>query len=263
MEYIDTHSHFNLSQFQSDREESILRMESFGVGTLCVGVDYQTSLVALALAQKYSSIWAVVGQHPTDTREDFSPERYRTLAGDSRTVSIGECGLDYYRTSDRETKEKQASLFREHIVLASECGLPLMLHIRPSEGSMDAYDDALGILREYKKTYPEIVGTAHFFVGDERIAQEFIDIGFYLSFSGIVTIFPEYESVVRFVPLDRVLAETDAPYAAPLPWRGKRCQPEYVIEVVKKIADLKNLPPTQVVTKLAENTLRLFPKISL
>ena len=126
---------------------------------------------------------------------------------------------------------------------------------------MDAYDHALAILREYKQKHPALTGTAHFFVGDQRIAQEFLNLGFYISFSGVITIFPEYEAIVRFVPLDRILSETDAPFAAPLPWRGKRCEPQYVTNVVEKIAEIKALPLAKVQEQLLENTKTLFYKI--
>lgn len=260
MRAIDTHSHFNLSQFDADRDEAITRMITEEVETFCVGVDEETSAKAVALAEKHESIWAIVGQHPTEWHQSFNLDAFISLAQQPKVVAIGECGLDYYRERERAHKTEQKVLFRSQIEIAIQMKLPLMLHIRPEQGSMDAYDDAIEMLKAYKTTNPELTGTAHFFVGDTRIAQEFLNLGFYISFSGVITIFPEYEEVVRFVPLDRILPETDAPFASPLPWRGKRCEPQYVLEVVKKIAEIKDLPLEEVQKKLLENTKRLFYK---
>lgn len=263
MRYIDTHSHFNLSQFDADRDQAIARMEAEGVCTFCVGVDEETSIKALELAQKHESIYAIVGQHPTEWHQEFVTDQFIALSQQPKVVAIGECGLDYYRERERAHKSEQEQLFRQQIELAIESKLPLMLHIRPEQGTMDAYDDAIAILKEYKTTNSELTGTAHFFVGDTRVAQAFLDLGFYISFSGVITIFPEYEEVVRFVPLDRILSETDAPFASPLPWRGKRCEPQYVSEVVKKVAELKNLSLEEVKKTLFDNAKRLFTKYSL
>ena len=260
MEIIDTHSHFNLEQFAADTPESIVRMEDAGVGTICIGVDLDTSQKAVALATKNESIWAIVGQHPTEWEKPFDIDAFEKLVGDARVVGIGECGLDYYRETERteNAKDMQKFLFMQQIEIAHEMNLPLMLHIRPQQGSMDAYEDALKILENHKIIYPDLRGTAHFFVGNTEIAQRFLDLGFYISFSGVITIFPEYEEVVRFVPLDRILPETDAPFAAPVPYRGKRNEPAYVIEVVKKIAELKNLSFDETKAVLLQNTKTLF-----
>ena len=260
MEIIDTHSHFNLEQFAADTPESIVRMEDAGVGTICIGVDLDTSQKAVALATKNESIWAIVGQHPTEWEKPFDIDAFEKLVGDARVVGIGECGLDYYRETERSenAKDMQKFLFMQQIEIAHEMNLPLMLHIRPQQGSMDAYEDALKILENHKTIYPDLRGTAHFFVGNTEIAKRFLDLGFYISFSGVITIFPEYEEVVRFVPLDRILPETDAPFAAPVPYRGKRNEPAYVIEVVKKIAELKNLSFDETKAVLLQNTKTLF-----
>lgn len=272
IELIDTHSHFNLPQFEKDRDVAILRMEEAGVGTLCIGVDQKTSRLSVALAQAHKSIWAVVGQHPTDTEAPFDKEVFRLLAREARVVAIGECGLDYYRLTEAdagEEKQRQEIIFREHIELALEAGLPLMLHIRPSpnaandsggarQGIEDAYYDALTILKEYKTKAPTLSGTAHFFVGGVETATAFLDLGFHLSFSGVITNFSEYEAVVREVPLERILPETDAPYAAPSPWRGTRAEPWHVRAVVEKIAEIKNLPFEHVAATLLTNANQLF-----
>lgn len=258
MNIIDTHSHFNLSHFDEDREAAIARMRDAGVGTICVGVDEETSAKAIEIANTHDDIWAIVGQHPTEWPEEFDLDAFVSLAGQPKVVAIGECGLDYYRDRERAHMPEQKKLFETQIALAKETDLPLMLHIRPQEGTMDAYEDALEILAAWKKQWPAMRGTAHFFAGTTEIAQRFLDLGFHISFSGIITIFPQYEEVVRHVPLDRILPETDAPFAAPVPYRGTRNEPAYVIEIVKKIAELKKLPFEEVQAQLLQNTEELF-----
>lgn len=255
---IDTHSHFNLHQFEHDIESSIVSMERASVGTITVGIDLSTSDHAMRLAQEHSSIWACVGQHPTEWDKDFDESEFRKLLQEPRVVAVGECGIDYYREKDRGAIIPQKELFLKQIKLAHEFDLPLMLHIRPQEGTMDAYEEALLILEEYKNVWPEMRGTAHFFVGTKGVAQRFLDLGFYISFSGVITFVPEYEDLVDFLPLNRILPETDAPFATPTPHRGTRNQPEYVLEVVKKVAEIKGLPFEEVQKQLLENTKKLF-----
>jgi TatD DNase family protein len=258
---IDSHSHFNLHQFEKDLPESIARMEAADVGTICVGIDLATSDHAMRLAQEHESIWACIGQHPTEWDKEFDDRSFADLADESRVVAIGECGLDYYREKDRGGIVEQKKLFQKQIELAHKNNLPLMLHIRPQEGTMTAYEEALDMLEEYQ-AQPHVAGalrgTAHFFVGTKEIAQRFLDLGFYISFSGVITFVPEYESTVSFVPIEKILPETDAPFATPVPHRGTRNQPEYVIEVVKKIAEIKNLSYEEVRQQLRENTRALF-----
>lgn len=258
MKTIDTHSHFNLHQFEQDLLDSVARMESFEVGTICIGIDLPTSDHAMRLAQEHSSIWACVGQHPTEWDKDFDDTAFADLADESRVVAIGECGLDYYREKDRGGIAEQKILFQKQISLAHKNDLPLMLHIRPEEGTMTAYEEALDILEAYKQHWSDMRGTAHFFVGTKEIAQRFLDLGFHISFSGVITFVKEYEELVDFVPLDRILPETDAPFATPVPHRGKRNNPEYVLEVVKKIAEVKGLSFEETQSKLLENTKNLF-----
>jgi TatD DNase family protein len=228
------------------------------VGTICIGIDLPTSDHAMRLAQEHESIWACIGQHPTEWEKYFDESEFRKLIREPRVVAIGECGLDYYREKDRGGIEKQKELFLKQIHLAHEASLPLMLHIRPQEGTMTAYEEALNILEEYKSKWPEIRGTAHFFVGDRNIAKRFLELGFYISFSGVITFVKEYEALVDFVPIEKILPETDAPFATPNPYRGTRNQPEYVLEVVKKIAQVKRLSFAETQEKLLNNSKTLF-----
>lgn len=258
MHTIDTHSHFNLPQFDSDRVESIERMLAAGVGTITIGIDYKTSVLAVELTDKYENLWAIVGIHPTEWAEQFDAELFEKLVDNKKVVGVGECGLDYFRELEREHIVEQKQLFHAHIRFALAHDLPLMLHIRPEAGTQTAYEEALDILEEYKKTNPNLRGTAHFFVGSIAIAKRFLDLGFHISFSGVITIFPEYEEVVKFVPIDRILSETDAPFAAPKPYRGKRNSPEYVVEVVKKVSELKGIPLEDTSVQLLQNARNLF-----
>lgn len=264
MKTIDTHSHFNLHQFEHDLPESIARMVEAEVGTICIGIDLPTSDHAMRLAQEHKNIWACVGQHPTEWGKGFDENEFRKLLEEPKVVAVGECGLDYYRlpaqagAPDREGIAQQKELFLQQIRLAHEYNLPLMLHIRPEQGGMTAYEEALDMLESYKKDWPTMRGTAHFFVGKKEIAQRFLDLGFHISFSGVITFVKEYEELVAFVPLERILPETDAPFATPTPYRGTRNQPEYVLEVVKKIAEIKGESFEKTQKQLLCNTQELF-----
>ncbi|HEY0979812.1 MAG TPA: TatD family hydrolase [Candidatus Paceibacterota bacterium] len=260
MHTIDTHSHFNLSQFDADQAEAIVRMREAGVGTICIGIDAPTSEKAVALAASNPDIWGCVGQHPTEWAQSFNASQMHDLASAPRVVAIGECGLDYFRENERtpEAKEKQRELFQAQIELAARFDLPLMLHIRPEAGTMNAYSDALDMLEMHKEHWPLMRGTAHFFAGTKEIADRFLTLGFHISFSGVITFVPEYEELVAHVPLERILSETDAPFAAPSPYRGRRNEPSLVVEVVKKIAEIKNLDLTEVQTRLLTNAKTLF-----
>jgi len=269
MKTVDTHSHFNLAQFEADQFEAITRMRDGDIGTICVGIDVPTSEKAVALAASNPDIWACVGQHPTHWGEEFNPTQMHDIAAAPRVVAIGECGLDYFREDDRtdEAKQKQRELFQAQIELAARFDLPLMLHIRPEAGTMKAYEDALEMLEVQQQIMTQsggtaasksLRGTAHFFAGDKTIADRFLTLGFHISFSGVITFVKEYEDLVAHIPLERILSETDAPFAAPAPHRGKRNEPSYVIEIVKKIAEIKKCTYEEVSLQLLTNAKNLF-----
>ncbi len=259
MKYIDIHSHLNLEPLKADHEGVIIRMVENNVSTITIGVDYETSKEAIEIAEKYDFIWAGVGLHPTDnTSEDFDISKYETLAQNSKVVCIGECGLDYFRGADESTKEKQKELFKRHIEVAIKVGKPLMIHARPSKGSQDAYEDALEILESYKKEHNNLFGNFHFFVGDITIATRALAIGFTMSFDGPITFTNDYDEVIKFIPMESIMSETDAPFAAPVPYRGKTCEPYMVKEVVKKIAEIKGLTEDEVANAIMTNAKRVF-----
>lgn len=264
MKYIffDIHSHFNLESFDGDLNDVIENHRDKNIGTICVGVDKITSEKAYKLSEQYENIYACVGLHPDNVSEegDFDADFYRSLAMNPKIVCIGECGLDYFRIdpNDHVGKDNQKQAFKSQIELALFLDLPLMLHIRPSQNSHDAYLETLEILEEYKKENPKLRGNSHFFVGTKEIADRFITIGFTVSFTGVITITQDYDDVVRHIPLECLMAETDAPYVAPVPYRGKRCEPYMVEEVYKKIAELKGVTLDEVQVQFSHNRQRMF-----
>ena len=258
-EFFDSHSHLNLSDFESDKKEVIEKMAQDGVGTLTVGTSLLTSKEAVRLAKENENLFACIGLHPNEVSgESFDSEKYTELLGE-KTICVGECGLDYFRGEKREPQEIE---FRKQIDFALENDLPLMLHIRPRKGTLDAYEDTLEILEEYKKTAGEkLRGQAHFFAGNLEIAKKFLDLGFYISFTGVITFTKDYDEVLKSVPLDRLLTETDSPFVAPVPHRGHRSEPQYVIEVYKRMAEIKGVSLDTLIDQV-KNNLKSIYKIS-
>ncbi len=202
-----------------------------------------------------------MGQHPNDNpEENFIYEKFLELAKDEKVVAIGECGIDYYRLKgSHEEKEieveRQKNLFIEHIKLAEEVGKPLMIHARPHVAKMDAYEDVIDILERL-----EFTGHAnfHFFVGDLNIAQRIVEHNWTVSYDGPITFTDDYTEVIKWLPLDNIMAETDAPFAAPMPYRGQTNYPQYVEFVYKKIAEIKEIDPEIARKILLENAIRVF-----
>jgi TatD DNase family protein len=267
MKYFDAHTHVNFVAYNDDREETIARALEAGVGMNVVGTQIDTSREAVALAQKYPHIYATVGLHPVHTARSYHDEKelgeggkeftsrgevfdaatYEALASSDRVIAIGECGLDYYRVEET-TKEVQIKAFIEHIDLANRLKKPLMLHIR------NAYDDALEVL----KSHANVAGDVHFFAGDWNTAKKFLDMGFTLSFTGVVTFTHDYDEVVKNTPLDMILSETDAPYITPAPHRGKRNESAYIPYIVRAIAGIRGEDEEFVRTQLLRNAARVF-----
>lgn len=256
---IDAHSHLQLSEYDADRAEVVVRMKTAGVKTITVGVDDATSKSALALAEKYPDcLWATVGTHPADGGLDsFNIDTLRELAAHPKAVGIGECGLDYYRLKAGEdaVKEKQKEVFRAHIAVAEEVKKPLMIHCRPAKGTDDAYEDLVVELLNSKPHVPVII---HFFVGSKAVAERLLVLDCYFTFGGVITFARDYDGAIAVIPMDRIMAETDAPFVAPVPHRGKRNEPAYVGEVVKKLAELKGISFEEVVRITAETAVHIF-----
>ncbi len=265
-EYFDIHSHLYFPDFDKDREEEIEKLKKEKIGTITIGTNFESSQKAILLAEKHKNLFASIGQHPGDLKEDsVFDERFSVLAEHERVVAIGECGLDYFRinTDDTLIKSIQRTVFEYQLDLALSANKPMMLHIRSSKDSMDAYKDSLDILEHHSKISGDsLKGNVHFFAGDMDILKRFLGIGFTVSFTGVITFTKDYDELIRYTPTDMILSETDSPFVAPVPHRGKRCSPLYVKEVVKRLAELKELDEKELKKALISNTLRVFPSIA-
>lgn len=260
-QYFDIHSHLNFSQFDDDREELIDALRENDICTITVGTNLQTSEEAVALANQHEHLFATIGIHPSDEVEIFDEMAYEEFVKNKNVVAIGECGLDYFRiVSDAtEVKYAQKKLFEAHIAFAGKHQLPLMIHGRPSKGSMDAYEDILDILRTHSSLLnTDRPGNIHFYVGNVAITKEFLELGFTLSFDGPITFAREYDETIHYIPKDMIMAETDAPFAAPAPHRGKRNEPAYVEHVIAALADIRGVSKEDMRRQTVENALRVF-----
>lgn len=256
--YFDAHSHVTHGEYEGGIESVLERMRADRVGTISVGCDAESSRDAVAFAEAHPGFYATIGLHPTDaTTESFTDAVYGPLVDHPKVVGIGECGLDYFRlTGDPEAEKKRQRLeFEKQIVFAIDHLKPLMLHCRPSKGTMDAYEDTLDMLEPVKGA---INGNVHFFVGDVHVARRFYSLNFTTSFTGVVTFAREYDAVVKFAPVDMILTETDSPYAAPVPHRGKRNDPTNVRFVVAALAQITGLPEDKLAEQVVENAKRVF-----
>ena len=249
---IDTHAHLHLEQFAADRGAVFERAAAAGVGRIIeIGFDLVSSRAAVALAAAHPQVYAVVGVQPHYAQEadDAWLAEIRQLAAAPKVVAIGEIGLDYYW--DKAPHADQERLFRTQLALARELALPVVIHSR------EAQADTLRILGDAARGQP---GVMHSFSGDLAYAQACLEIGFMLSFSGPVTFSKAtaLHEVVRQVPLDRILTETDSPFLAPHPHRGKRNEPGYVKLVVERIAALRGTPLETVAAAVWANAERVF-----
>lgn len=251
---IDTHAHLDSGQFAEDLAQVLERADAAGVSQiLTVGCDLASSQASVDLARKYPQIYAAVGIHPHDAAQaDASglTQLRRLLTAEAKIVAVGEIGLDYYR--DRSPRPVQVQAFRDQVALAREVGLPLIVHDR------DAHDDVLTILRETGAR--EVGGVLHCFSGDLEMAKAVLDLGFYLSFPGTIT-YPSNTAgreVVRGVPIESILVETDCPYLAPQAHRGRRNEPAYVTQTAAMIADIKGLTAADVARITTLNAWQLF-----
>ena len=249
---VDSHCHLDFPDLANRLPEVLLRMQENGVGAaLCIAVNLEDFPQVLALAETDRRLFASVGVHPEYTDfEEPSVEQLLALAAHPKVVAIGETGLDYYWQKDKP--EWQRERFRAHIRAARQCGKPLVVHTRES---------AVDTLRLLQEEGAEAVGgVMHCFTENWEIAQQALDLGFYLSFSGIVTF--KNATIVKEVaqrcPLDRLLVETDSPYLAPVPYRGKPNEPAHVRYVAEEIARLRSVSLETVVTATTDNFFTLF-----
>ena len=278
-QYINTHAHLNLGAFAEDVDAVVEKCAAERVAVINVGTKQSTSARAVELATQYEQCYAIVGLHPIQTvpahhdetelgkggqpfmskGETFDLAVYRELANHKKVVGIGECGFDYYHT-DKSTFAIQEAAFIAQIELANELNLPLMIHTRGPKPGADSptgrsvYVDVYEVLKQYAK----VPFNVHFYAGTYAEAKQFFAIGGSISFTGVITFAKDYEEIVSSAPLENMFAETDCPFVAPKQYRGTRCEPWMVIEVYKKIAALKNITETEVITQLRANTQQRY-----
>jgi TatD DNase family protein len=262
--YIDIHGHVNFPEYDADREATIERAQAAGVALFTVGTDALMSASAVALAAVHEHMWAVVGIHPTEKHPDQTAldrafADLERLALHPKTVAIGECGLDYFHAA-AEDIPAQRDIFERHIKLALRTHKPLMLHIRNGKnaGSSspfgNAYRDALLIL----KKYPAARANFHFFAGSPADLADILAAGYSVSFTGVISFTSDYDALIRAAPLSRIMSETDCPFVPPVPYRGRRNEPSYVIETVKAIARIRGEDEAAVAAQLVDNARSFF-----
>jgi TatD DNase family protein len=251
--HIDIHSHQNDPIFDADREDVFGRMAEASVGAIMVGTDKDMSQRAIDCVEQFANTWAIIGQHPTDKHDEkFDEHWYQEKLKHPKVVGIGECGLDYYRMriNSPEEKKRQRDIFLLQIQLAIDSRKPLMIHCR------DAHEEVIDILSMYKKEAGDkLRGNIHFYSADWATAKKYFALDFTVSFTGVITFARDYDDVIKFSPIDRIMAETDCPYVTPSPHRGKRNESSHLPLVVKKIAEIRGEPEDGVSEKLLQNAI--------
>jgi TatD DNase family protein len=252
--YFDIHSHLNFPDYEKDWDEVMQRLRDTETHTIVVGTDYESSEKAVELADKYEGMYACIGVHPVDDpKRVFEKEKFEELVKNPKVVAVGECGMDFFHADKTGDYERQKELFLAQVEFAIEHDKPVMIHAR------SAYSEILDILEPLKREHRDrLWGDVHFFAGDVETAKRFLNIGFTMSFTGVITFVRDYDEVMKFLPLESIMSETDAPFVAPVPYRGKRNEPSYVNEVVKKIAEIRGEDLEVVQKTLISNALRVF-----
>lgn len=260
---VDTHTHLYDKAFDSDRDDVVERARNAGVEVIIQpAVDAESIDLALDLCGRYEGLYAMAAIHPTSVQEATEKDmaRIEEVLGDPRVVAVGETGLDYYW--DRAHIDLQHEMLRRHARLAIDADLPLILHNRDQKGSEESSRDLVRILSEEKATYPggdSLYGIFHCFGGPKWLGDQVMNLGFYIGLGGTLTFknggVPE---AIKDIPLDRVVLETDAPYLAPVPHRGKRNEPAYVKKVAEKLAEVREMSLKDVSGATTETARRLF-----
>ena len=244
----DTHSHYEDERFDPIRNELFSEMKQNGVcGIVTCGCDENSSKSALKMAEDYDFVYAAVGIHPGSIDSGTTPEQIRELAQHRKCVAIGEIGLDYYWVSDN--KQSQIEIFEKQIAIAKELDLPIIVHDR------DAHGDTLEILKKHKPK-----GVVHCFSGSVEMAEEIIKLGMYIGVGGVITFnnAKKLPDVVRIVPDELLVVETDCPYLAPVPYRGKLCHSGMIKYTAKKIAEIRGTTSKEILNLTAKNAKILF-----
>lgn len=279
IKFFDAHTHVQFNAFKNDWQDVLTKAFQNNIALINVGTNKITSQKAIKIIENCESlnpeylnmIYATVGLHPIHTSASFhDPDEldendnhfesennfdynfYKNLALNNKVLAIGECGLDYFRLNNENQKEKQIQMFEDQIKLSFEVKKPLMIHCR------NAYSDLIQIFKKHKNLLNSNPGIIHFFSGSKEDAQELLNLGFYFTFGGVITFSRSYDEVIKFIPDNKILSETDAPYVAPIPYRGKRNEPLYVIEVIKKLAEIKHKNYEEISNQILENIKTLF-----
>lgn len=255
---VDSHCHLDYNDFEDDFEDILQRAKDNGVtAILNAGNNIGELDKQLAISEKYPFIYTAVGVHPHNASEyeDIKASDFIAQTDHKKVVAIGECGLDYFY--DYAPKDVQINIFREQIIAAQETGLPLIIHTR------DADDDTISILKEMYKQKP-FTGEIHCFTSSKKLADFALSIGFYISASGILTFnkAQEIREIFSKIPLDRLLVETDAPFLAPIPQRGRRNEPAFVKYTAERLAQIKDISFDELAQITSDNFYRLFRKAS-
>ncbi len=246
----DSHAHYDDEQFDTDRNELLVSFKEKGIsGVVCCGVNIETSKIAVELSHKYDFVYSAVGFHPLDNDEyrEGDLETIKRLAQDEQCVAIGEIGLDYHY--EKESRENQLVILEKQIQLANELDLPVIIHDRES------HEDTMNILKKYKPK-----GVVHCFSGSVEMAKEVVKLGMYIGLGGAVTFKNAVKpcEVAKFVPEDKLLIETDAPYMTPVPFRGKRCNSLHIPYTAEKLAELRDVTTQEILDLTDRNARRLF-----
>jgi TatD DNase family protein len=251
---VDSHCHLDFADFAPEREAVIERARAAGIGTMvtiCTRLDEFPAV--RAIAETHADIWCSVGVHPHEAADyaETTADELATLAAQPRVIGIGETGLDFHY--DHSPRDVQERIFRTQIAAARASGLPLIIHAREADAEI------AHILKEEGAA----AGVLHCFSSGRALAEAALELGFYISISGIVTFknADELRGIVRDVPVERLLIETDAPYLAPVPYRGKRNEPAYVVEIAKVLAETRGVSLEEISRQTTENFFRLFGKV--
>ena len=254
--FIDTHAHIDDKRFDEDRDLVLTKCSETGVKYIIdPAVNFSSCERVFQLSKKYDMIFSAFGIHPHDSKEanDHYLNKIEELLEDKKAVAVGEIGLDYYY--DFSPKDTQKAVFKDFIKLAKKIKKPVIIHNRNSD------EDVMEILEsEYS---PDLIGQFHCFSGNVRLAQRVLNLGFYISFTGSITFSKnKYAEIVEMVPIDKILLETDSPYMAPVPHRGRRADPTMIPVIVKRIAEIKKVSEDVIYENTYKNTFKLFNNLS-
>ena len=266
--FYDTHAHLDYPDFAQEIEQVVARAREAGITRIIsIGTDLESSRKGIALAERFESVYAAVGWHPNDATEAPADIRsaLKELANHPKVVAIGETGLDYFRLPNAETeaapaKQKQAEIFQQQLEVAAELGLNCVIHQRDKEGSQACFDDIMALMKPFAD---RVQGQFHCFAGNADTMRRVLAMGSIVSFTGIAT-FKNGQNIrdtIAATPFDKFMLETDSPFLAPIPYRGKRCEPAYVRETAQVVAQVKGCTLEELGRTTCKVAHQFFPKL--